>query len=425
MKHETKFARWIRSGGHSEFLLRLNSNAGLEKKFTVVPDRLLESILDDALGTAMQRLNQFLPENTSINIASVDTGDIEAEFAEAVASRISEIGVPVNPDDPVISSAIRRYAEQLNARFQRAGLGVTEYIWRSSDDAKVRAGHQENDDQRFSWEHPPIGGHPGEDYNCRCFSEPVVTGVIFPEGATCDIINSDMLSRVFPEAPEDRLTEIAKEIDLQIKTGKLDSPERLTHFFGQVRQEVGDKAQLVEGFNYPADRLGPIFAYFRRHPAEAQLYGRTADHPADRQAIANRAYANRNGNGDIASGDGWRYRGRGLKQLTGRGNYRDFTRRHNALFGGDVNFEDNPDLLAEPKYAVRSALYFWVANELYLHADRGISESVANAITRVINRDTSEASYKARWENADGLFRSGVFSNICQFSVARPRFEDQ
>ena len=423
MKHETKFAHWIRTGGHSEFLLRLNCNVGLEKKFTVVPDRLLESILDDALGTAMQRLNQFLPENTSINIASVDTGDIKAEFAEAVASRIGEIGVPVNPDDPVISSAIRRYAEQLNARFQRAGLGVTEYIWRSSDDERVRSLHREYDDRRFSWGQPPDGGYPGEAHNCRCFAEPVVTGVIFPEGATCDIISSDMLSGVFPGAPEELLAAIAKEIDLQIKTGKLDNPERLAHFFGQVRQEVGDKAQLVEGFDYPADRLGPVFAYFRRNPALAQRFGRTADHPADRQAIANHTYANRNGNGDIASGDGWRYRGRGLKQLTGRGNYRDFTRRHNALFGGDVNFEDNPNLLAEPKYAVRSALYFWVANKLYLHADRGVSESVTNAITRVINRDTD--SGPARWKHVRDIHRSRVFANACSFSVAKPRFAEQ
>lgn len=106
MKHETKFAHWIRRGGYSEFLLRLNNNAGLEKKFIVVPDRLLVSILGDSLGIAVHRLNQFPPENTSIDIASVDISDIKAEFAEAVATRLSETGMPVNPDDPVISSAI-------------------------------------------------------------------------------------------------------------------------------------------------------------------------------------------------------------------------------------------------------------------------------------------------------------------------------
>jgi len=425
MKHETKFAHWIRTGGHSEFLLRLNGNAGLETKFTVVPDRLLATILDDALGTAVQRLNRFLPEHTSINMASVDTGDIEAEFAETVASRIGKIGVPVNPDDPAISSAIRRYAEQLNARFQQAGLGVTEYIWRSSDDVRVRSSHRDYDDRRFSWDEPPGGKHPGEDYNCRCFAEPVVAGVIFPEGATCDIINANMLEGLFPDAPEAQLAAIARELDLQIVTGKLGSPERLAHFFGQVLQEVGDGLKLEENLNYLASELGPTFSYFRRHPGEAQLYGRTADHLADRQAIANRGYANRNGNGDIASGDGWRYRGRGIFQLTGRANYHAFTHGHAGLFGEEVDFEANPDLLAQPKYAVRSALFFWVDNGLFAIADRGVNDSAANAITGVINRDTPEADYEARRDSAKALFRSDVFSNICRFSVARPRFEDQ
>jgi putative chitinase len=152
----------------------------------------------------------------------------------------------------------------------------------------------------------------------------------------------------------------------------------------------------VESFNYAARNLGPTFSYFRRNPGEAQRYGRTADHPADRQAIANRAYANRSGNGDIASGDGWRYRGRGIFQLTGRANYRSLTRGHAELFGEEVDFEAHPDLVAQPKYAVRSALFFWVDNGLFAIADRGVNDSAANAITRVINRKKPEESYEAR-----------------------------
>ena len=115
--------------------------------------------------------------------------------------------------------------------------------------------------------------------------------------------------------------QVAREIDLQIVTAQLNSPERLAHFFGQVLQEVGQRIRLVESLDYRADRLGSIFSYFRRNPDEALLYGRTADHPADQEAIANRAYADRNGNGNVESGDGWRFRGRGLKQVTSRANY--------------------------------------------------------------------------------------------------------
>lgn len=180
---------------------------------------------------------------------------------------------------------------------------------------------------------------------------------------------------------------------------------------------------MEENLNYRATVLPRLFSYFRRNPPEAQRYGRTPDHPANQEAIANRAYANRIGNGDVASGDGWRFRGRGLKQITGRANYRSFTEEHEALFGEAIDFESNPDLLSEPKYAVRSALHFWVDNDLHALADRGVVRSAADAITRVINRHTD--SYDQRWENTRRYHRQGTFSNACRFSVAAPRFEDQ
>lgn len=64
MKYETKFASWIRLGGHSEFVVPLKASLCLEKKFSVVPERLLASISDDALRLAVERLNAFLPENS-------------------------------------------------------------------------------------------------------------------------------------------------------------------------------------------------------------------------------------------------------------------------------------------------------------------------------------------------------------------------
>uniref|UniRef100_UPI0035AFAB55 hypothetical protein n=1 Tax=Paenirhodobacter enshiensis TaxID=1105367 RepID=UPI0035AFAB55 len=125
----------------------------------------------------------------------------------------------------------------------------------------------------------------------------------------------------------------------------MNSPERLAHFFGQVLQEVGQRVRLVESLDYRADRLGSIFSYFRRNPDEALLYVRTADHPADQEAIANRAYADRNGNGNVESGDGWRFRGRSLNQVTGRAHYRAFAEDHAQMFGEQIDFEAEPDLL--------------------------------------------------------------------------------
>lgn len=332
MLHESKFSTWIRSGGQSTFVFALNSFVDLETKFSVVPDRLLGGIIDDALAAAVGSLNRSLPSGVSVDISAVDLTPIRDQLRREVADRLTEIGMVVNPNDPVIRSIIARYAEILNGYFQTEALQIERYTWRSRDDSQVRASHSEYDDRVFSWSDPPEGGHPGQGWNCRCTAEPIIDQASIPEAAVCDILTGDRLASVFPDADTDRLAQIAREIDLQIVTARLDSPDRLTHFFGQVLQEVGQGLRLVESLDYRADRLAPIFSYFRRNPEDALLYGRTDDQPADQEAIANRAYADRNGNGDIESGDGWRYRGRGLKQVTGRANYRHLPKiMHNCL----------------------------------------------------------------------------------------------
>jgi putative chitinase len=423
MRHESKFAAWIGSGGNSVFVLPLvPAVRAPEVKFSVVPDRLLDSIIDDALVAGVARLNGFLPEGVSIDITSVHLTAIRDQLRSSVAGRLNETGVPVSPNDPVIRAILARYAETLNGHFQRDALQLASYIWRSQDDARVRAAHAELDDRAFAWSDPPPGGHPGEAWNCRCTAEPILDRQNIPEGAVCDILTGDRLSDVCPDADSDRLTQVAREIELQIVAAQLNNPERLAHFFGQVLQEVGQSMRLVESLDYRADRLGSIFSYFRRNPDEALLYGRTADHPADQEAIANRAYADRDGNGNVESGDGWRFRGRGVKQVTGRAGYRAFTEDHARMFGEQIDFEAEPDLLGTPRYAVRSALWFWRADNLFLLADAGINRAAADGITEIINFGTD--SYGQRWENVRRLSESEVFAKICRFSVSRPRFED-
>jgi predicted chitinase len=108
---------------------------------------------------------------------------------------------------------------------------------------------------------------------------------------------------------------------------------------------------------------------------------------ADYVAIANGAYGGRKdlGNGDQASGDGWTFRGRGLKQLKGRYNYTEFTKWHNKNQGEwpeDIrNFESDPDKLANIKYATRSAAFFWMQNNLASLADKGSEEKHVKSIT--------------------------------------------
>lgn len=178
---------------------------------------------------------------------------------------------------------------------------------------------------------------------------------------------------------------------------------RRAHFFAQVRQEAGAAMTgNVESFNYAPDRLKVVFKYYRDHPDEATTDGREVDpktkkvtRAADQPTIANKVYAGRNGNGDAASGDGWSYRGRGLKQVTGRGNYASTARRYKLLYPGSaVDFEATPDLMAEFPYNLRSAVCFWIENGLHTLADAGSEPAHVDAITKIMNLYTD--SYDAR-----------------------------
>ncbi len=422
MRHESKLSTWIRSGGQSTFVLPLTSLGNLETKFSVVPDRLLDSIIDDALAAAVSRLNKYLPGGVSVDISAVDLTPIRDQLRTEVAARLTETGVAVDPNEPVITSITARYAEILNGFLQTEGLHIDRYVWRSRDDSRVRAAHAGYDDHIFFWSNPPEGGHPGQGWNCRCTAEPIIDLDAIPEGAICDILTGDRLASVFPDADSEKLNAIARELDLRIVSGKLDTRERLIHFLAQVKQEAGDSARLVENLNYNPAGLRATYQYFRRNPDLAEQYGRTSDHPADQVMIANLAYGGRMGNGDAATGDGWTYRGRGLFQLTGRANYRDFTTWHEATFGENIDFESDPDRAAEPVHAVRSAVYFWLGHHLPALADTGLTASSAREITHRING--SDDTAEERTDKMSGIRDGGQFDGICRFSVARPRFED-
>ncbi|WP_442807476.1 hypothetical protein [Trinickia soli] len=201
-----------------------------------------------------------------------------------------------------------------------------------------------------------------------------------------------MMQHIFPSASVATLQAAMAELNAHIELFKLDKPLRREHFMAQIRREAGPSLAVHDGesLNYPPDRLRLKFSYFQAHADESELYGRTADHPADQEAIANRAYANRNGNGDIASGDGWKYRGRGLIQITGRTQYQHFTEWHRQNSSGwpdeaNLDFLNDYTLVGEVKYAVRSAAAYWINNRMYETADQGATEGDVDNITRAIN----------------------------------------
>ena len=162
-------------------------------------------------------------------------------------------------------------------------------------------------------------------------------------------------------------TRYTPDLNETLPRHQVDTPLRVAHFLAQVLHESSLMARVEENLNYSAQRLLEVFP---RHFTEEQAR-RYARKPA---LIASRVYRGRMGNGDEASGDGYRYRGRGLIQLTGKNNYRAFS----EWSGEDVVAQ--PELVAD-KYAVHSAVFYWDHRDLNALAD---SDDVRR-VTRRIN----------------------------------------
>jgi putative chitinase len=140
----------------------------------------------------------------------------------------------------------------------------------------------------------------------------------------------------------------------------INTPTRVAAFIAQCAHESGGFQFLQENLNYRAASLRKVFPKYFPTDALAEEY---AARPNRQEAIANRIYANRMGNGDEASGDGFRYRGRGLIQLTGKNNY--------TIFAASIEtpLEEIPGYLQTFEGAVQSACWFWDQNNLNREAD--------------------------------------------------------
>jgi len=172
---------------------------------------------------------------------------------------------------------------------------------------------------------------------------------------------------------------IAQIPDTAAKFG-ITTPLRLAHILGQCSHESAGFKVLSENLNYSADGLKKIFGkYFPGNLNES--YARQP------QKIANRVYASRMGNGNEASGDGFKYKGRGAAQLTGRDNYAAFDKFV------DDDIMANPDLVAT-KYSLMSAAWFFWKNNLWALCDRGIDGPSITAVTKRVNGGTHGLSHR-------------------------------
>lgn len=194
----------------------------------------------------------------------------------------------------------------------------------------------------------------------------------------------------------------AKWLDAVVETCvefEINTPQRIAAFLAQTAHESGGYTMLTENLNYKAATLAACwpnrFAVLGADKKPIKENGKNiptavANSIAGKpELIANLVYSSRMGNGPAESGEGWAFRGRGLKQLTGKFNY---TKCGEAL---GVDLVANPDLLLEPMYAARSAGWFWKSNNLSKFADVGDMEGMTKKINGGL---IGIADRKARYE---------------------------
>lgn len=163
----------------------------------------------------------------------------------------------------------------------------------------------------------------------------------------------------------------------------INTPARIAAFIAQCRVESVNFTAMEEGLFYSTpERIRVVWPRTVPTLADAQKLIRNP------QLLANTVYAGKNGNGDFASGDGWRFRGRGIKQLTGRANYND------AAVALNRPYVEQPDLVAQPEDACLTAAWFWHAHKLNVLADSAQWDS----ITRAVNGPAMlSASTRRQW----------------------------
>lgn len=179
-------------------------------------------------------------------------------------------------------------------------------------------------------------------------------------------VTPDQMRKIMPNAGA-RADTYVDPLNSAMRANGITTREQQAAFLAQIAQESGDLANTTENLNYSAPRLTEVWP--KRFPTleSATPYARNPE------ALANRVYASRLGNGDAASGDGYRYRGRGLMQVTGRDNYRA------------IGFEDNPEALSEPVTAADTAARWWSSNNLPSRTNGELSRADFDAVSRTVN----------------------------------------
>ena len=211
------------------------------------------------------------------------------------------------------------------------------------------------------------------------------------------VITPDQLRRIAPRAGAS-IPAIVEALNPAMSRFGINTSRRAAHFLAQLAHESGQFTRTRESMNYTPQAIIDTFNRKVRRftAAQAEQYGRTAAHAADQQMIANIAYANRMGNGDMASGDGWKHRGAGWIQLTGK------TSQLECADFFDIHQSVVPQWLSTPTGAALSAAWYWKKHGLNELADVDDVDAVSDVINigRQTDRVGDAIGYNDRLANA-------------------------
>lgn len=200
-------------------------------------------------------------------------------------------------------------------------------------------------------------------------------------------ITLQQIMRAVPTADRTKAAEFVETFNLWCERFEINTTARVCHLLCQLTHESGNFKYVEENLNYSADGLRKTFPKYFPTSALALQYARQP------QKIANRVYANRMGNGSESSGDGWKYRGRGFIQLTGKNQYKAY--QNSGFCNG--NLLAHPEWLCQKPGHTKSAMWYWHANNLNALADLDlgdglIGEDIVRKITKKINGGTNGLS---------------------------------
>ena len=198
----------------------------------------------------------------------------------------------------------------------------------------------------------------------------------------------EMVKILFPATKN--IDEVAGIIDKYRMKFGLNTDMRLAQFLAQVREEVGSEFKVIrESLNYKEEAVLKMWPN-RISVDQAEKYARDEDTPkANQEAIANLAYANRLGNGAADSGDGWKYRGAGCLQITGKSNFAEVQKRCVAKTGAEAN----PDTL---EGFMLFGFAYWLWRDCYKAADTGDADKV----TAIVNKHTESYAKRKEYFNS-------------------------